>query len=532
MIKKSIFCLLCLLFAVAGGRGVFASNFDGFLRIGLEQYFLEQSQITVYSTRLEIGIWQNSAFNVHGAIYSHSSFSVMPANLELAQLPMLFPTFAEAREASLHFSQSAPAMLGDGMWTLYVPIAYAAAHGGTQINASNQRIAIFAGPQLVLVTEGAVQLRDTSAITNLGVRQYRGVIEFARFRGQGITAVNIIHIDEYLLSVVPSEMPASWHIEALRAQAVAARTFTLHRKVSWTGRDYDLCDTVFSQVYSGIGREHANTTQAVNDTRNLIMLHNGQPILAVYSSCAGGHTANSEEVWVATVPYLRGVQEVHQATDMLWSRTITMSQINQLLTGEGINIGSATSVELITNENGRVMQLIIRGQNGNHTLQQEHIRTFFNPLQGGGLRSRNFTITGATTAPISGSLVAPPPTASASTQTYVIGASGLATINPGYIVSLSAAGLGFAHDGQIILGAGGVSLLNTTQTASPPQTTPTQTGQALRITSNSYTLQLEGAGWGHGVGMSQHGARAMAQMGYDFTQILLFYYTGIEIALM
>jgi len=524
LLKKTIFSLLCLLLIGAGGRSFFAMEIDGYLRIGLEQYFLERAQINIYSQNIEIGIFSGGNFHSMGSLSSLGRFEAIPAQSGLAQIPLSFGTLGEAQMASELFAHSAPAWLADGTWGLFIPAQHGEPYGAVPLSQSTQRILLFANNEMVLASDRPLQFRDISGITNLGVRQYRGIIEFARFRGQNVTAVNIIHMDEYLNSVVPSEMPASWHIDALRAQAVAARTFTLHRMASWAGRDYDLCDTVFSQVYSGIGREHPNSTQAVSDTSGIIMLHNGVPISAVYSSCAGGITANSEDVWVTALPYLRSVTEIYPAADMLWQRTITLSQINQLLSNSNINIGAAVSVEIVTNQQGRVMQFIIHGQTGQHTLQRENIRTFFNPAPGGGLRSRVFTIVGGTATPVNSGQS---PTLPASTATsYVLGANEILQANPVGMISANSAGYGVVTAGQMILGASSVGIVESAPIAPPV------TGQAMRMVSSGYSIALEGRGWGHGVGMSQHGARAMAEMGYDFRQILLFYYTGIEITYM
>jgi len=327
-------------------------------------------------------------------------------------------------------------------------------------------------------------------------------------RSGSVSAVNIVHMNEYLFSVVPSEMPASWEMEALKAQAVAARTFTLYRMASWAGQDYNLCDTVFSQVYSGVFREHYRTTQAVLETGGLIMTYNGQPILAAYSSCAGGHTANSEDVWFASLPYLRGVPERHGATDMLWTRTITLSQLNQLLAGANVQIGNATGIQLIHNPQGRVMQLIILGTTGNHTLERENIRSFFGPLDGNSLRSRNFVIAG-TSASTS-------PSQTQNRNVYIATATGL--------TQSTLTELGIPPQGVTVMTSQGLSVIDVPTMPMPAEISST--------TSNGYYIHLEGRGWGHGVGMSQHGARAMAQMGYNFRQILHWYYTDIEIVYM
>ncbi|WP_027339399.1 SpoIID/LytB domain-containing protein [Halonatronum saccharophilum] len=137
-------------------------------------------------------------------------------------------------------------------------------------------------------------------------RQYRGALELLP-RDNGITAINLVGLEEYLLAVVPSEMPASWGVDPLKVQSVAARSYTINNLGRFRARGYDLCDTVMSAAYGGINKEHPNATQAVVETVGEIATHKGRAIDAVYSANSGGHTENSEDVWSGKVPYLRGV---------------------------------------------------------------------------------------------------------------------------------------------------------------------------------------------------------------------------------
>ncbi len=145
-------------------------------------------------------------------------------------------------------------------------------------------------------------------------RQYRGQMEFMP-TGSGLTAVNLVGLEEYLLSVVPSEMSAFWPIEALKTQSVAARSYTLANLNRFQSRGYDLCDTVMSAAYSGITREHPRSTEAVLETSGEIMTYNGRPVNAVYSANSGGHTESSVDVWGHDTPYLQAVSTAKQVEE-------------------------------------------------------------------------------------------------------------------------------------------------------------------------------------------------------------------------
>lgn len=134
-------------------------------------------------------------------------------------------------------------------------------------------------------------------------RQYRGSLELLPFE-QGLTIVNELPLDAYLYSVTAAEMSPSWHQEALKAQAVAARTYSEFHRGRYASRGFDLLSTVLSAHYPGVGREHERTTDAVNATQGEILVHNGAPIDAVYSANSGGLLSSSAEVWGGQRAYL------------------------------------------------------------------------------------------------------------------------------------------------------------------------------------------------------------------------------------
>jgi len=438
-----------------------------------------------------------------------------------------FQNLAEAQFATggYVFSGGIPAMLYNGLWGVYLradSLTHAqsiAANfpGATAVAPTTSRISLHADGNIVLVSDNIaanLQIQDASGITGLGDRRYRGVIELARFAGSRLTAVNIIDIEYYLLSVVPAEMPASWHIEALMAQAVAARTFAVRRLGHFVARGFDVCDTTTSQVYVGITNEQPSTTMAVVGTRGIMVLHNGQPIEAVYSSSSGGVTENSENAWGSVIPYLRSVPDPHDTTGREWTRTITLTQLNQLLTNQNINIGGATGIRLDKHSNGRVQTLTILGTTGNHAVSREAIRWFFTPA----LDSRNFTIVSPTMQGGGQNLQLSAQGAHVRdlfgfaipislVNTPVVSATGVTQLQPGNITARGAFGTAIIDAG----GTGGIA------------------GVATSVTGTGYQIVFSGRGWGHGVGMSQHGAHGMALAGYNFRQILQHYYTGVEI---
>lgn len=145
-------------------------------------------------------------------------------------------------------------------------------------------------------------------------RQFRGEMNVL-VGDNGLTLVNLVGLEEYLLSVVPSEMPAYWPMNALKAQAVAARSYALANKGRHSKDGFYLCSSNHCTVYKGIANEHDRTTVAVRETVGEILTYNDEPIVAVYTTNSGGFTENSNEIWGTEVPYLKSVTTEIESTD-------------------------------------------------------------------------------------------------------------------------------------------------------------------------------------------------------------------------
>lgn len=147
--------------------------------------------------------------------------------------------------------------------------------------------------------KGLVKIEDTN---------YRGSINLQNIGGL-IRVLNNIDIEEYLYGLVPREMPASFPKEALKAQAVAGRTYAMQNTSKHIKEGYNICDTTHCQVYGGYDGEKPATTLAVEDTRGLVARYKGEMINAQYHSCSGGYTNSSVDVWGGDTPYLIGVKD-------------------------------------------------------------------------------------------------------------------------------------------------------------------------------------------------------------------------------
>lgn len=233
---------------------------------------------------------------------------------------------------------------------------------------------------------------NQSGAVFIGDRWYRGRTLLVN-QADGLTAINYVDLEQYLYSVVGSEMPASWKIEALKAQAVAARSYAVNKQLTNSNPLFDVQSTVASQVYKGMSNETASTQKAVLDTAGQVLQYQGKVINAVFHSSSGGHTENVEEVWSRYIPYLRGVPDFDSnAPNARWATTLSNQFISQRIGG----IGSIRNIvpERLT-QTGRLMTVRVVGTQGQKILDADKFRMLL------GLKSTWLTLT-----PVYGSVAA------------------------------------------------------------------------------------------------------------------------------
>lgn len=274
-----------------------------------------------------------------------------------------------------------------------------------------------------------------SSVTVNGVT-YRGGV-YLRLVGGQVQAINVLDLEDYLRGVVASEMPASWSPEALRAQAVIARTYAVAH-LNPRG-DYDLCATEACQVYPGLSRETPATDAAVRSTTAQVVSWQGQAAKTYFSSDSGGYTASSEEVWNAPEPYLLAQPDpASRGPRSAWQLSIPLSQVQAVAARFKVNVGRLQSVSVTRQSaSGRPLEISFTGAGG--------------------------------AARLSGAEAG------------------------GFVRALG------AYSTRVNIGG----------------TDP---------------LIIAGAGNGHGVGLSQYGAAGLASAGWNYLQILGFYYRGASIS--
>ena len=145
----------------------------------------------------------------------------------------------------------------------------------------------------------------TNGFVSVKGKWYRG--EFIILNNDDLTVINNIPLEQYLLGVVPSEMPSKWNFEALKAQSIAARSYAVANLGKNGSKGYDLKDNTYDQAYGGASAETKNTNRAVSDTKGIVATYDKKVISAYYFASAGGQTKESGDVWTKNLPYIRSV---------------------------------------------------------------------------------------------------------------------------------------------------------------------------------------------------------------------------------
>jgi stage II sporulation protein D len=313
----------------------------------------------------------------------------------------------------------------------------------------------------------------------------------ARYRGRlrviggpyGVSAVNVLPLEEYLYGVVPCEMPPGWPAEALKAQAVAARSFALSCALTAMagGEPYDITSSTDGQIYGGLDREDPRSNAAVDSTKGMVLTYSGQPIKAFYHSSSAGHTENSEFVWSSALPYLRGVTDPDDDSPYRsWEYRATRDQMTEAFKAAGIDIGEFLGVTgTERGVSGRWSRLVVKGSRGEFPLRGTEFRRIV------GLRSTLFDV-----AEEGGS--------AEDVLSYRRVTGTWALCGDGAVRQVTA-----AH----------------------------RDAEAAVLSSRSLpaTYCFRGGGNGHGVGLSQWGARGLALLGHKYPAILQHYYLNTRL---
>jgi stage II sporulation protein D len=279
----------------------------------------------------------------------------------------------------------------------------------------------------------------TPAYIKVNGRKYRGSIEISPL-DKGLLVVNELPLEDYLVGLINCEISSQWPMEAVKAQAVVARTYAVYQKEARKNSVYDLESTVIDQVYNGCEIEDSRAKRGVMETAGEVLTYNDGVIQAFYHSNCGGHTESAENVWGFPLPYLQGVDCSYclAAHSAKWEQTLPLYRIESLLRNSGLQISGLSDIRTgRRNKSGRLVELFLDCVNGVQTISAVNFRK-----------------------------------------------------------------------------AVGYTLIKSTNFE-------------VRITGGDAIFN--GNGYGHGVGLCQWGAKHRAAEGFDYREILVYYYPGVRL---
>ena len=228
---------------------------------------------------------------------------------------------------------------------------------------------------------------------------YRGSMRMV-VSGTAVQAINNLPLDEYVQGVVPAEMPPLWPIEAVKAQAVAARSYAMRHL--HPERSFDVVPTADNQVYGGFSLEHPRSNLAVAQTSGQVVTYDGAIANTFFFTVGGGYTENNEYAWPTArgrvngtpIPYLRGVPDLDEnglaydrnAPDFAWqSGSFTWAQLSAMLAADSrTNVGTLTDIQFKRGVSGRVYCVTLVGSAGTLNVSGQAFKYVFNANNGGG----------------------------------------------------------------------------------------------------------------------------------------------------
>lgn len=207
-------------------------------------------------------------------------------------------------------------------------------------------------------------------------RQYRGSIEFT-LKSDSIKLVNILHIEDYLKGVLPAEIGSSSPEEALKAQAIVARTYTLTNAAKHSAMGYGLCDSTCCQTYSGVSVEKERCTKAITNTSGQVIYYGDKLAEVFYSTDCGGVTQSYEEAYKKSFyPYLCAVPDPFELKHTVWEQSLKLPEIGVKLVKAGVKEANGIQSIKIAQQgpSGRAQSLEIIGKLGTATITSNKLR--------------------------------------------------------------------------------------------------------------------------------------------------------------
>ena len=263
-----------------------------------------------------------------------------------------------------------------GAVALALPVTVKPVKGGLMAEGKFFRSLVFSASSAVLVNN----------------KPYRGLAELSN-SDKGVLVINQLPLEDYLVGLINCEISSAWPIEAVKAQAVIARTYALNRKAIRLKAPYHMESSVIDQVYDGCLIEDSRARRAVSETQGEVLAYGGAVIQAFYHSACGGKTEAAENVWGSSVPYLKGVDCQYCLTSSsasAWEQKLPLIQIEEKLRAVGNNLSGLTDIKPgAQNSRGRLKQVVLVTSKGGFSLSGDQFRK---TIGYGVIKSTRFTV--------------------------------------------------------------------------------------------------------------------------------------------
>lgn len=331
--------------------------------------------------------------------------------------------------------------------------------------------------------------------------KYYGGFEYNRVSGNNMNVINVVGLTDYVKGVVPYEVSVSWPVEALKAQALCAKCYTIKSLGKHSSKGFDLCNTTDCQMYCGTNKATDISDAAVEETEGLFVLYDGEICTTYYHASSGGYTEDAGNIWGKDIPYLKAVEDTYLESLRPFSCTLELEDISWILQAKGyIDCDVEDMYVSKYSDVGNVLALTVELENGtSKTFTGDRARTALNSAtKGVTIGSHRYTINGGSseeTVNINGTQVA-------LNDLYAQGDGKKAK-------SID------IEDGLVALTANGIQEITITEPA--------------KQENEDGVYVITGTGSGHNIGLSQEGAKSMANAGFTFEEIIEFYFTDAEV---
>ncbi|OGX41081.1 MAG: hypothetical protein A2984_01980 [Omnitrophica WOR_2 bacterium RIFCSPLOWO2_01_FULL_41_12] len=233
---------------------------------------------------------------------------------------------------------------------------------------------------------------DDPLAININGRLFRGNIQFIKMSNLGLSVINHIELEDYIKGILYHESSHYWPIEALKAQAIACRTFALYQMQENKTRDFDLTSDIYSQVYGGRTSERYRTNRAVDETKGYVVTYQGKIFSTYYHATCSGHTEDASLLWNINIMPLKGVacSFCKDSPHFSWHYVLSLDEIKDKLANAGYKISNIKNI-LISgkDKSGRITNLKIILNKNDLEISAKDFRNIISPNI---IRSTNFNV--------------------------------------------------------------------------------------------------------------------------------------------